>query len=800
MSLEILDNKYDGNLKFNEYPFSLSDFQKHSIDGFINGKNVFVAAPTGSGKTLPAEHAIRHIVQSGKKAIYTSPIKTLSNQKFDEFTKKFPEADVGILTGDIKYNPTGNVIIMTTEILRNLLFNKTIQDIKNKVEITLDIYNDFSLVIFDEIHYINDKDRGAVWEQSIVLLPNTIQIMMLSATINNPEQFCTWIKNIKNRDIVLCQTNHRVVPLRHSVYLHFLESFMRKTENFAKYDNMNNKLCIFSDEKNKFNSNKYQEVLTLIKNSKNALSNNQVYVELIDYLKTNRLVPCIFFCFSRMKCERLANQVPNNLLDKNEQHEVEKLISYYIRKCDNVESYLSMDQFVRLKSCLLKGIGFHHSGLLPVFKEIVELLYGKNLVKILFATETFAVGVNMPTKTVIFTSLEKYSDNDFRYLHTHEYLQMGGRAGRRGLDKQGLVILLPNIHELPSQNQMYNLLCGNSQTIQSKFTPEYQLILKLMLNGTQVDNIISNSLLNKEIVQEESYLRDEIRKIDIPDRDYEMFFRYEELTNNNNNGYIKLSKSQLKKNKEEALRISNSEDFKRGYSEFSMYKDSIIRKNDLLSRLKGNSLFINSQIMKSLEILYENKYIAESTLPLKKENVSLKGIVASEINECNGIILTELIYSNMLDDFDYRDLGAILSIFSDTKPIDNKNVSNESSIDNNKFYEQQIKFAKEVCDYYISYETDIQLFNNLNWNINCYIIDATYSWLNGDDFDSITKKYNIFEGNLIKDFLKIYNLSAEVEKIATMLNKTDMQIEAQKIREYILRDVVNVESLYIKPK
>ena len=158
-TLRIIDTDYTGDRTFNEYPFPLSNFQKNAIDSYLNGDNVFIAAPTGSGKTLPAEHALKHAIANGKKAIYTSPIKTLSNQKFKEFTDKFPEADVGILTGDIKYNPTGNILIMTTEILRNLLFNKKIQDIQNRIEIELDIYKDFSLVVFDEIHYINDSDR-----------------------------------------------------------------------------------------------------------------------------------------------------------------------------------------------------------------------------------------------------------------------------------------------------------------------------------------------------------------------------------------------------------------------------------------------------------------------------------------------------------------------------------------------------------------------------------------------------------------------------------------------------------------
>ena len=218
-SLTIIDNEYTGNNKFNEYSFELSNFQKNAIDAYLRGDNVFIAAPTGSGKTLPAEYAINHAVKNGKKAIYTTPIKTLSNQKFKEFTEKFPDADVGILTGDIKFNPNGNVLIMTTEILRNLLFNKKIQDVDNRIEIEIDLKKDFSVVIFDEIHYINDKDRGKVWEESIILIPENIQITMLSATVDNPVEFCDWVKTVKNRNIVhrpqtneLCRSGTLSIP------------------------------------------------------------------------------------------------------------------------------------------------------------------------------------------------------------------------------------------------------------------------------------------------------------------------------------------------------------------------------------------------------------------------------------------------------------------------------------------------------------------------------------------------------------------------------------------------------------
>ena len=744
MSVVVLDSEYSGSLSFDEYSFKLSDFQKHAIDGFKNNKNVFISAPTGSGKTLPAEYAIMDMVKNGKKTIYASPIKTLSNQKFNEFTNKFPEADVGILTGDIKYNPTGNVLIMTTEILRNLLFNKTLHDYQNKIDIDIDVYNEFSLIVFDEIHYINDKDRGSVWEQSIMLLPNSTQMIMLSATINNPEQFCEWISKIKNKDTYLCRTNHRVVPLRHAIFTNYLESFLKKTDNYHQFDKFNNQIVVFSNEENKFNEKRYQEVLSTLKLGKNGLSKNHVYGEIIAYLKNNKLVPCIFFCFSRMMCERLSKQCNIDLLDRNEKAEVKRLIYYYLKKLDNPDMYSNMEQFYNIQNLLLNGIGFHHSGLLPILKEIVELLYSKNLVKVLFATETFAVGVNMPTKTVIFTSLEKFSDNDFRFIQTHEYLQMGGRAGRRGLDKEGLVILLPNTHILPSPSIMRNLICGNSQTIKSKFSPEYQLLLKMICNDKHIDTIISNSLLHSEISDRYNVLSKKLKEIDIPDSDYSEFIQYDKLKNPGNDGYIRLSKKDIKARKIKIQDIENRENFKKDYDRYCLFKNSIEEQDNLKSMILNTQRYIQDQIEKTLEILFENHYIESKIDPFHKKNITLKGYVASQINECNQIILTELVCNHILDNVDFLTLGAILSMFSDTKPV-NKNIDINNDVTQFKSY---IKFVDEVVQYYQNYEISLNVYNNMVWSTNTYIMNATYQWLNGDLFENITIFQTILGVNL----------------------------------------------------
>jgi len=794
-TLTIIDNEYSGTNKFSEYPFELSNFQKNAIDSYLNGDNVFIAAPTGSGKTLPAEYSINHAVKNGKKAIYTTPIKTLSNQKFKEFTEKFPDADVGILTGDIKFNPDGNVLIMTTEILRNLLFNKKIQDVANRIEIEIDLKKDFSVVIFDEIHYINDKDRGKVWEESIILIPETIQIIMLSATVDNPVEFCEWVKTVKNRNIVLSSTDKRIVPLRHSIYTNYLESYMRKTKLVNNCDKLNNKLTIFSDEHTSFDKDKYREVLDHLKLTHHGLSRNHVYKELIDYLFIHKLTPCIFFCFSRKKCEKLARGVSQNLCDQDEISQIHSIIQFNLRKCDNFKSYIKLEQYAILIKCLEKGVAFHHSGLLPVFKEIVEILYGKHLIKVLFATETFAVGVNMPTKTVVFTSLEKYTNDDFRYLMTHEYLQMGGRAGRRGIDKEGLVILLPNLGELPNVHVMNNLINGSSQTIQSKFTADYKLLLKTIITGNEVNNLVTSSLLNNEIVKQRDSMQKEINEFTLPDKDYSRCIEYEELTKVPSNSFIKIPQSVIKKNRKKASKIKYSDGFEELYKEFLQVKPYIEKYNKLKNALNIDSP-INKEIIDVLSILNKFNYI-DTLSNISRENVTIKGMVANEINECNELILTELIYNNYLDSIDHKSLGALLSIFCDSKPVgSNDNLASEAYFPDD--FKDYVDYVNLICRDYTTHENNLRLNVNYCWNINLYMIEPTYKWMNGYEFEQVSREYGLFEGNLIKDFLKIYNISAELEKAAEILNKTHLQVEAAKIRDIVVRDIVNIESLYIK--
>ena len=497
----------------NQYDFELSNFQKHAIDAIVKGQHVLVTAHTGSGKTLPAEFAIEYFIKNNKKVIYTSPIKALSNQKYYEFSEKYPHINFGILTGDIKFNPEASVLIMTTEILQNYLYKRKNDEV-NKLSNTyfeMDIENELGCVIFDEIHYINDADRGKVWEETIMMLPSYVQMVMLSATIDQPEKFAKWCEDQKkDKSVYLCSTNERVVPLHHYCYINSPSAIFKKIKD--KDIQQQIKKVIGKPIPIKRQNEQFQdETYNKVKNTLNMLNNNMVFSspsfilnELCKHLKENNMLPALCFVFSRKNVEKYASQIGVNLLDDDSKtpyiirNECEKMI----RKLPNFEEYYQLPEYENMVSLLEKGIGVHHSGIMPILREIVELMFSKGHIKLLFATETFAVGLNMPTKTVIFSNLSKYTSSGVRLLLGHEYTQMAGRAGRRNLDTIGHVIHCNNLfgNNYPTMNEYKTILSGKPQTLKSKFSISYQLLLNLISIGNyDFKKFIERSMMQEDI-------------------------------------------------------------------------------------------------------------------------------------------------------------------------------------------------------------------------------------------------------------------------------------------------------------
>jgi superfamily II DNA/RNA helicase len=499
---------------FSLFPYDLSDFQKYAIEAIVEGRHILTTAHTGSGKTLSAEFAIQFFVAQGKKVIYTSPIKALSNQKYYEFTRKYPHITFGLLTGDIKANPDAQVLIMTTEILMNRLFT-TADASAGALDFSMDLNTELACVVFDEVHYINDQHRGHVWEQTIITLPKHVQMVMLSATIDAPERFAGWIESVSDRTVYLASTTVRVVPLTHYAFVASTEALYKTTKDKteqALLRGRTNKLIKLkgSDEKVLLSGLKeVGEITSLMRDRDIKINRKFVLNGLAKYLKDNEMLPAIGFLFSRKQVEQCARELTHEVLEDDSKvaYTVRYECEQIVRKLPNFREYLELPEYNELVKFLEKGVAIHHSGMIPVLREIVELMISKKYVKFLFATESFAIGLDCPIKSAVFLSLTKFDGTISRYLQPHEYTQMAGRAGRRGIDTVGHVIHCNNLFDTPSTTVYTQIMSGNPQTLVSKFKVSYDMVFNVLSSEGAADiatisKFADQSMLRGEMISQ----------------------------------------------------------------------------------------------------------------------------------------------------------------------------------------------------------------------------------------------------------------------------------------------------------
>lgn len=787
------------------FSFKVDDFQQHSFYCISKDENVLVTAHTGSGKTAVAKYAIAHFNRKGKKIIYTSPIKALSNQKYKEFKESFEEKmgiSIGLMTGDNKINPDADCVIMTTEILRNELYDikdKDGQKYKSDIYFEDNFIDHIGCVIFDEVHYINDKDRGHVWEETIIMLNPNVTLVMLSATIDKAHEFAAWIGNCKKKLINLIPTTHRVIPLEHYIYVdNNLYKILDKDDKF-----LNENVDIA--QKN-FNN--------LDKIRKNKRS-DRIYMinESVDYLKKKDLLQAIYFSFSKKNCEKYAKMITTSLVTSEESSKIGNLFKKYLHKYE--KDYIHTKQYHTIKELVLKGIGYHHSGLLPILKEIIEILFQEGLVKILFATETFAVGVNMPTRTIVFTELEKYTNEGKRFLHTAEYKQMSGRAGRRGLDNFGYVIILP-MYDFPYISDLNKTMLGKVPHIESKFAVNYSFILKIIQsNSNTMDNFVSGSMYNKDhknLLEQKKLelgkLKNELNKYKFNGKDIknlEKYYRYDNSSNSSTFGgfTLKLNKKQLKE-KQKIMKLISKD----VYNNYKKYK--ILQQNlPILSKdIMDMEQYINNESIKMIKLLNRFGYLNKSNnnhnndfveSMITKDNITVKGILAGQINDCNPLILTEMLINNFFNDMEPDEIAGLVSIF-----INDKN--NEKSLDNiseniPSIIINKINSINNIIEKYIDAEKDIGLDMHLYdyWDLNYEYIDIGYLWASGSSFNDITESINetLYEGNFIRNILKLNNMISNIISLSHIYGNIEIIPKLEKIEQLLIRDIVNINSLYI---
>ncbi|KAK7399050.1 hypothetical protein VNO78_10225 [Psophocarpus tetragonolobus] len=461
------------------YPFTLDPFQQVSIACLERNESLLVSAHTSAGKTAVAEYAIAMSFREKQRVIYTSPLKALSNQKYRELSQEF--TDVGLMTGDVTLSPNATCLVMTTEILRGMLYRGS------------EVLKEVAWVIFDEIHYMKDRERGVVWEESIIFLPPAIKMVFLSATMSNATEFAEWICNIHKQPCHVVYTDFRPTPLQHYVfpmggsglYLVVDENEQFREDNFLKLQDTFVKQNLTDGKRSGKSGGRAGK-------GGNASAGSDIY-KIVKMIMERKFQPVIIFSFSRRECEQHAMSMSK--LDFNTQEEKDT-VEHVFRNavlCLNEEDR-SLPAIELMLPLLQRGIAVHHSGLLPVIKELVELLFQEGLVKALFATETFAMGLNMPAKTVVFTAVKKWDGDSHRYIGSGEYIQMSGRAGRRGKDERGICIIM--IDEQMEMNNLKDMVLGKPAPLVSTFRLSYYSILNLMSRAEgqfTAEHVIRNS-------------------------------------------------------------------------------------------------------------------------------------------------------------------------------------------------------------------------------------------------------------------------------------------------------------------
>jgi len=811
---------------FSIYPYPLSDFQKYAIEAIVEGHHVLVTAHTGSGKTLPAEFAINHFAKNGKKVIYTSPIKALSNQKYYEFTQKYPHISFGLFTGDIKTNPDADVLIMTTEILMNSLFTENTTT-KTTLQFQINIHDDLGCVVFDEVHYINDEHRGQVWEKAILMLPQHIQMVMLSATIDAPVRFATWCqRGYTDKEVYLASTNHRVVPLSHYGFLTTNESFLKgiKDKTIQKQiRDTTNKLILLQNEHGKFNDAGVLEMKKTIKefDDRKAIHKRKMVLNnLALFLRDRDMLPAIAFVFSRKHVELSAKEITVPLLedDSKVSYIVRRECEQIIRKLPNYHEYLELPEYNDLVDLLEKGIGIHHSGMIPILREIVELMISKKYIKILFATESFAIGLDCPIKTAIFTGLMKFDGSNERYLLSHEYTQMAGRAGRRGIDTIGHVVHCNNLFNLPIMSEYKNMLCGTPQKLISKFRISYTLVLNLLKNGLKTNfvSFASKSMIYDEL--QHDITNSQVRIDELTDKMKQKKLIVDALKTPNDicRKYLELEKNvKMCVNKKKREIEKEMQQIIEEYENILKEMKHVIEYDDLQTQLVNErehklylETYISEQIRRICYILNTYGYVNQNQVENSPEcdyELTQLGKVAASIAEIHPLIFSKMLFNtDYFQDFTSKQLVGLFSCFTDVKVDNDQRISVPKTLD--VLLENTIKDMNNQYKYIENIEITSELHTGIIYEdaLTFDIIDDSMEWCDCSNeteckifIQTKIADKGISVGDFTKAMLKIATIVKEIGSICEEMQNLDLLYKLNQIEPMILKYITTSQSLYV---
>jgi superfamily II RNA helicase len=809
------------------YAYPLDNFQQHAIAAISRDENVLVTAKTGSGKTLVGEYQIAHSLRAGRRVFYTTPIKSLSNQKFHDLTKGFPEARVGIMTGDIKFMPDADVVIMTTEILRNLLYKQGTATAALGLSASLSL-DRLDAVVFDECHYINDRDRGRVWEETMILLPESVKLILLSATISRPDLFASWLGDLRQRPINLIQTSHRVVPLTHyagRITAQELElvPIMSTGADHKEHFDMNAYRAYLDGKaadrrrEREFKASAAGRAADVAEARAAAAAANECTVvaapaaagkfreasfihqlnTLVNTLKVRDLLPALIFAFSRADTERYAAAIEGSLIDSSDSAAVKHIFDFHLRDHKELQT---IDQYWTIRSLVVRGIAFHHSGVLPLLKEIVEILFGKGLLRVLCCTETFAVGINMPTRTTVFVDLKKHDDSGLRLVRTDEYIQMAGRAGRRGKDVRGHVIYLPAREPL-GPSEMQQVMTGCMPQIQSRMVFGYEFILKaLHAGGDRWLQIINQSFWHQQAQHTLKVFQDQAAKVI---RDQATYIVANKLTEDVITAMEErdaaevagrtAANNQVKKEAARTLSVWENKHFGpvwvNAKKVWPGLKDLRRQETVALKAAEAQAAELEDPaalIAEPIKFLVDTGFLGGDG-----KTLTPKGLAATEINEGHSLMMAEAYGHRIFADLNGQEIVALLATFLAEPP---KGDQFAAEIHCSAAVSTAYARIADIRERFMILEST--LTEEAYWHVGADYVDLVYDWLAGTSAKEICESYCCYEANFTKIILKASNLVEEVTAIATLAADTQLLEKLQGI--CLVRDIVVPDSLYLR--
>lgn len=759
-----------------EFPFELDDFQKEACEYITNGKSVVVCAPTGAGKTVIAQHAIHKALENGTRIFYTTPLKALSNQKFYDFSEKYGQDKVGLLTGDTSINRGAQIVVMTTEVFRNMLYGTNFGAVADNLK-------DVRYVVLDEVHYMNDEQRGTVWEESLIYCPTNVQIIALSATVANADELTAWINTVHS-ETKLVDTDFRPVPLK---FFYFDSSQPDKIlPLFTPTGQLNKKI---KPEKRVWGPKKKKQ--------------HSFVKDIVRNLAEKDMLPAIYFTFSRKKCDEQMEKCANlELVTRGEQAQIRQFIDEYI--AENPHLYNN-----RHIEYLLQGVASHHAGLLPAWKNLVEKLFQKGLIKVVFATETLAAGINMPARSTVISSTSKRTDSGHRMLTASEFLQMSGRAGRRGMDEVGYVTIVGTMFQSPEE--VAELVLSDANPLESRFSPSYSMVLNLLQRFSleEAKELIlksfgyfsSGSRLQPLLALQGSYdaeikTREFVCPFKRSDEDLSAYDKLRHLYVQNRQTYKKICKQERSKNRPlspEAIEFGRkTKDMLNKMHAYQCDNCKLYKKHskniEVIERIQVRKRKLDKEIERQRDIFW-NKFLAHRSVLtefgyLKDDYPTESGIMTSQIRSENELFIAEIINSHILENLTPSQLaGVICAITTEDLRIDIPYIPFSEPVRKTLNLIRNIKRKVEKTQNYHLVEAPCY--------INPYFSSLIELWVEGSEWENITEQIDMGEGDIVRAFKRVVDV---LRQFTTISNVPEALVfTAREAIDKIQREPVNID-------